>query len=337
VTGISGPELTLSPGRIDPTNTAFFDSRKPLAGEFSFKSDKVFVVANHFNSKSGDQPLFGVFQPPTLSSEVQRLGQAQVVNDFVDNLLAIDPYANVIVLGDLNDFQFSNPLAVLKGGVLVTLLDTLPLEEQYTYVYDGNSQALDHTLISGATFVRPFTYDVVHVNAEFDLQASDHDPQVANLCVDATPPEVNGTLTPGVLWPVNHKYVTVTATVNYSDNADPAPVLDLISVTSNEPDNGLGDGDTENDIVILDDFTFDLRAERSGTGEGRVYTVTYLVTDACGNSTLASGNVYVPHDQRDHPAGSSPITAANHSVNGFGPSALAAVGNKLLYLPYTTR
>ena len=73
--------------------------------------------------------------------------------------------------------------------------------------------------------------------------------------------------------------------------------MTLVSVTSNEPDNGLGDGDTANDIVIVDDFTFNLRAERSGTGQGRVYTITYQVTDACGNSTLASATVTVPHDK----------------------------------------
>ena len=74
--------------------------------------------------------------------------------------------------------------------------------------------------------------------------------------------------------------------------------MTLLSVTSNEPDNGLGDGDRPNDIVILDDFTFDLRAERSGTGEGRIYTITYEVVDACGNSTVASATVTVPHSNK---------------------------------------
>ncbi|NJD58053.1 MAG: DUF5011 domain-containing protein [Anaerolineae bacterium] len=67
-------------------------------------------------------------------------------------------------------------------------------------------------------------------------------------------------------------------------------------MTSNEPDNGLGDGDKPNDIVILDTYTLLLRAERSGLGQGRVYTITYQVTDACGNSTLASVTVRVPRD-----------------------------------------
>ena len=56
----------------------------------------------------------------------------------------------------------------------------------------------------------------------------------------------------------------------------------------------LGDGDTEDDIVIVDEFNFQLRAERSGNGDGRIYTITYEVTDACGNSAVQSVTVTVP-------------------------------------------
>ena len=77
------PALTLSPGRIDPSNPVWTTSRKPLAGEFEFRGRKVFVIANHFNSKGGDQNADGRFQFPAQSSTVQRAGQAQVVHDFV--------------------------------------------------------------------------------------------------------------------------------------------------------------------------------------------------------------------------------------------------------------
>jgi endonuclease/exonuclease/phosphatase family metal-dependent hydrolase len=318
VNGASGPELSFSPGRVDPTNSAFNDSRKPLAGEFTFKGDKLFVVTNHFNSKGGDQPLFGQFQPPTRSSEIQRHQQAQVVNNFVNAILAVDPQANVIVLGDLNDFQFSDTLNILQGSVLNNLIDTLLQSERYTYVFDGNSQTLDHILLSNATFSRPFGYDVVHVNAEFADQASDHDPQVANLCVDATPPELTVSVSPDKLWPANHQYVPVKAAVSLSDNADPNPTLSLVSVTSSEPDNGLGDGDEPNDIVVMDNFKFKLRAERSGTGAGRLYTITYQAADACGNSTTASVSVTVPHDQGQG-NGQNPSTPADVSNPNNAP------------------
>ncbi|MEP0856232.1 endonuclease/exonuclease/phosphatase family protein [Trichocoleus sp. DQ-U1] len=180
--GTDGVELSASPGRILDTNLsngdAFANSRKPLVGEFLFKGNQVFVIGNHFNSKGGDQPLFGSSQPPTLTSEAQRLQQAATVNNFVDSLLAIDPNANVIVLGDFNDFQFSKPLEVLKGNDLTNLIDTLPKNEQYTYIFEGNSQALDHILVS-KNLNSTAEIDVVHLNAEFATQDSDHDPLVA--------------------------------------------------------------------------------------------------------------------------------------------------------------
>jgi predicted extracellular nuclease len=176
-----GAQLTFSPGRIDPTNTAFNSSRKPLAGEFRWNGKTFFAIANHFNSKGGDDPLFGRFQPPVRSSEVQRHQQAAIVNAFVDELLAADKHARIVVLGDINDFEFSETVDTLKGGVLVNLMDTLPKAERYSYVFDGNSQVLDQILVSARLFKSVESYDSVHVNAEFATRSSDHDPQVARL------------------------------------------------------------------------------------------------------------------------------------------------------------
>jgi uncharacterized repeat protein (TIGR01451 family) len=182
VVGATGVDLTLSPGRIDPTNAAFTDSRKPLAGEFLFNGSKVFVVANHFNSKGGDDPLFGRVQPPVFGSEVQRDQQAQVVNDFVDSILALAPSAKVVVLGDLNDFQFSHPISdVLAADILTNLVTTLPDDEEYTYTYDGNSEVLDQILVTQGLAGSTAQVDVVHMNAEFpaSVRPTDHDPVVA--------------------------------------------------------------------------------------------------------------------------------------------------------------
>jgi uncharacterized protein len=172
--------LSASPGRIDPENPVWKDSRKPLAGQFSFRGRPVFVIANHFNSKGGDQGLDSRFQPPARSSETQRTGQAEAVNAFVKKLLAVDARAQVVVAGDLNDYQFSPALADLTaGGVLTDLVTGEPKDERYGYVYNGNSQVLDHILTSRA--VRRPDYDIVHVNAEFADQSSDHDPQIVRL------------------------------------------------------------------------------------------------------------------------------------------------------------
>ncbi|MCG6498528.1 endonuclease/exonuclease/phosphatase family protein [Kitasatospora sp. A2-31] len=178
------PALAYSPGRIAPTDSAFNASRKPLAGEFRWNGRPLFVIANHFNSKGGDQPLFGRYQQPAHPSETQRHAQAAVVKGFTDQILAVDPNASVIVLGDLNDFEFSRTADLLTaGGSLVDLPRTLPLAERYTYVYEGNSQVLDHILISPALAARPYGYDIVHLNSEFATQLSDHDPQVVRIAL----------------------------------------------------------------------------------------------------------------------------------------------------------
>ncbi|WP_443046536.1 lamin tail domain-containing protein [Streptomyces sp. DSM 40750] len=177
-----GARLTYSPGRINPTSDAWGSSRKPLVGEFVFHGERVFVVANHFGSKGGDQPLHGRYQEPTRSSETKRHEQAAEVNTFVKSLLKADRDAKAVVLGDLNDFEFSQTMTALTDGkVLNPLISTLPAAERHTYVYDGNSQTLDHILTSPA--VTHFDYDVVHINAEFADQASDHDPQIVRIDV----------------------------------------------------------------------------------------------------------------------------------------------------------
>jgi uncharacterized protein len=178
------PALTLSPGRIDPTNPVWTSSRKPLAGQFRFRGRTVIVVANHFDAKLGDQSADGRFQFPQQSSAAQRAGQAASVHAFVQKILAVRRKADVVVLGDLNDYQFSPSLTVLRTGsadgrgasILRDLVSTLPVAQRYTYLFDGVSEVLDHILVApGVTGVR---YLVVHINAEYANQTSDHDPQV---------------------------------------------------------------------------------------------------------------------------------------------------------------
>ena len=188
--GFGRPALSLSPGRIDPGNAAWNSSRKPLVGEFRYHGIPVFVVANHFNSKGGDGNADGRYQYPVRTSEVQRLQQATLVHNFVQRILAKNPLAQTVVLGDLNDYQFSPALKALKTGradgrgapLLIDLIATLPTSEQYTYVYEGISQVLDHILVTPGTYLTgSVDYQVIHINSEFANQTSDHDPQVVRL------------------------------------------------------------------------------------------------------------------------------------------------------------
>ena len=118
---------------------------------------------------------------------------------------------------------------------------------------------------------------------------------------DTTPPDIFLSLDPDNLWPPNHRMVTINASVMVSDSCDANPAWWLASVSSNEADNGQGDGNTVNDIQNADigtsDSQFDVRAERTGNGNGRIYSVDYAVEDADGNTAAATATVTVAHDQ----------------------------------------
>lgn len=116
---------------------------------------------------------------------------------------------------------------------------------------------------------------------------------------DTTAPGIISILAnPNTLWPPNHKMVAVTVSVETADNCDSATTGKIISVESNEPIDGLGDGDTSPDWEITGDLTLNLRAERSGKGNGRIYTITVECKDAPGNTTTGTVTVVVPKSQK---------------------------------------
>ena len=117
---------------------------------------------------------------------------------------------------------------------------------------------------------------------------------------DMTPPAISCSAAPNRLWPVNHKLVDIRVTVSLTDAGSGPAGSKLLSVTSNEPLNAKGDGNTTDDMKgwLLDapDVTGQLRAERSGNLKDRIYTLTYRGFDVAGNTATASCTVTVPHD-----------------------------------------
>ena len=105
------------------------------------------------------------------------------------------------------------------------------------------------------------------------------------------------TASPNRLWPPNHRLVPVTVSVSVSDICDAAPTCQIVSVSSDEPIDGLGDGAMAPDWFATGDLTVDLRAERSGGGTGRVYTIKVQCTDSSGNVATKTVQVRVPKSQ----------------------------------------
>lgn len=140
----------------------------------------------------------------------------------------------------------------------------------------------------------------IEIAAE-DLCGAHSDDLVEVEVSDDTPPTIAVDLEPNTLWPPNHKMLGIQAATVAADNC-PGVVFSLTSVTSDEPDDGQGDGDFPNDIQGADpgtpDLSFQLRAERSGSGDGRTYTAVYTATDASDNETQGADTVEVPASQK---------------------------------------
>jgi hypothetical protein len=285
----------------------------------------IFTVAvNHLKSKGSDCNAVG--DPDTGDGSgncnLTRKAAAEALVDWLATHPTGSGDADFLIIGDLNSYDKEDPIDVLVAAGYTDLLFHFLGEDAYSFVFDGQLGYLDHALASADLMDEITGVTVWHINAdEPDLidydttfkqnaqdaiyapdayRSSDHDPVIngLNLCdEDEIAPTLEVSVTPDTLWPPDHQYVEVKATVVAADNFDPNPGVTLVSVTSNEPDNGDDDGDTIDDIVIVDAVTFNLRAERSGIGTGRVYTITYQVTDACGNVTQQSATVSVPLSQ----------------------------------------
>lgn len=119
--------------------------------------------------------------------------------------------------------------------------------------------------------------------------------RLARLSGDSVPPALGVQAAPTSLWPPDKKLVSVVVTVTASDNSGTAPAIKLVAITCNDA------CDPATDIagaaIGTDDRAFSLRADRTGSGNGRTYTITYEASDAAGNKTIATTTVTVPHDQ----------------------------------------
>jgi predicted extracellular nuclease len=195
---IAGPDVQAAFVKNDE-NPIFVSGRQPLVGSFRFSESGpvLHVVANKFKTKRLEDPRLSTHETPVRRTEVQRKSQARVVRRWVDERLAEDPDALILVTGDLGDFQFpepgegkDHPIGIIAGlGDQIPLTNLIDLEdpgETFTYVFQGNSMAMTHMLVSPALLEMLAGFDVLHFNAGFPdgltrnprtpFRASDRDP-----------------------------------------------------------------------------------------------------------------------------------------------------------------
>ncbi|MCH4887126.1 hypothetical protein EZV73_06070 [Acidaminobacter sp. JC074] len=263
--------LAKNPGRIAATDPAFDGTRKSLAAEFEFNGQSIIVIANHLKSKGGDESIYGNKQLPELHSAEKRTAQAQLVNDFVDSIVAANSDAKVVVLGDMNDFHYSAPVKALAGDVLNNMINELHKSEQFTYMYGGNAQVLDHILVTD-NMLDDTRVDVININSTLskDVRHSDHDPVMVAIAGFA--PE-------GFVEPVtsNHSDDTfIGQTLELSTLTDGATIyyslgdLDLDTITNNE--------EYTAPIPVTDSMTIQAVAKKGDSlSEVKTYTITAKV------------------------------------------------------------
>jgi YD repeat-containing protein len=185
-----------------------------------------------------------------------------------------------------------DPLPTISGECAVSIGETeFPTATDNTAgtVTGTTTDPLSYT--DQGTYIITWTYDDGNGNKTTQTQTV--------TVADTEAPEIKSvTAVPNVLWPPDHKMVAVTVEATADDNCDESPECMIVSVNSNQDVNGLGDGNTEPDWSITGGLAVDLRAERSGKGNGdRVYTITVECVDNVGNSSSSTVDVTVPHDK----------------------------------------
>jgi hypothetical protein len=199
-----------------------------------------------------------------------------------------------------------NPSGWNKGDVTVTLKATDHSGagiKEVTYSASG-AQPIQSTTVKGDSIAITISAQGQTTLTFFarDNAGNIEAQKAALVRIDKTAPVITCRANPNLLWPANHKMVNITVSLNVSDSISGVSEFQLMSVVSNEPDNGLGDGDEPNDIqgwvIGSPGLTGQLRAERSGKGTDRIYTLTYRAMDQAGNNATCVTSVTVPHDNK---------------------------------------
>jgi uncharacterized repeat protein (TIGR01451 family) len=257
-------------------------------------SDHDAAVA-YFNFPKAD---LGITKTPSTSSPVA--GSTVTYTIKVTNS-TYDAATNVVMADDLpssTTFQsISTPAgwtcstpSIGSGGTISCATPSLPTVSSATIsaTLNVSCSVLNGALRSNTAIVGSSTFD----------PDTSNNSMTANVTISNPPPAIGSvTVDQPILWPPNHKMVDVQVDYTPTDNCTPASgIISTLDVSSNEPVNGTGDGDTSPDWEIVDAHHVRLRAERAGNADGRIYTITITSTDSGGNKSIKSVTVAAPHN-----------------------------------------
>jgi hypothetical protein len=330
---VSSDRETYYPGERIRLQLSFKNiSAEPVRGRFVLHPS---LGPNVIHTAPGGSPhVLQCFGAPsgTVATPVRILAPEEVISITADvSLNALEGVSQAFVLdrAGIHNFQLEyqdiryDPSTVLRSNILSVEVVPIPAEEQpaqaaYTmslaYVAQiergANSFLTPAEVFEAASFVdlhRRSRYAgpvreglVKYLQYRVGTQrASDDERTLYEKLTrkdDATAPELHLEVSSAMLWPPNHKLEQILVDIGVSDDLDPSPVVKLESVTCDDGCNPAED--VVGAEVGTDDREFELRAERSGSGSGRSYSITYSATDASGNRRLAGATVVVPHDQR---------------------------------------
>jgi hypothetical protein len=318
---------------VDPT---FLDTknRPVLAQTFADSDGALLTVAvNHLKSKGSACDDVGDPIDPLGQGNCNgvRTAAAQALAAW----LATDPTgsgdSDALIIGDLNSYDHEDPITALLAAGYTDLVRIYQGEVAYTYVFDAQLGYLDYALANLSMLPQVTGLSTWHINADepdlidydtsFKLPAqdaiyepnayrsSDHDPVLVGLspslpsaCASAYPSHVE-------LWPANHKFVGIEI-LGLTDPTGGGLNVRIDRIFQDEPVDDGGAGSSAPDAVIGEGGTFEVRAERSGNGDGRFYHVFFHVVDSNRSACIGEITVIVPHDsgkKADAPVDDGPL------------------------------
>lgn len=324
---------------VDPRFLDDFN-RPVLAQTFTDDDGGVFTVAvNHLKSKGSACDAIG--DPDTGDEQgncnVTRTQAAEALVDW----LAADPTgsgdSDFLIVGDLNSYDKEDPIDAVREGAddelgtgddYTDLLLTYQGEFAYTYVFDGLFGYLDYAL-SSDTLTRQVTGATAwHINADepdildYDTsfksdaqialyepgpyRSSDHDPVIVGLDLNASPVCDAAVASPDRLFPPNRRFVPISVD-GVTDAEDDAVTIAIDSIFSDEAVDAAGSGNTAPDGRGVGTDSAEVRAERVGSGNGRVYRIGFTATDAFGGSCTGEVTVGVPVGRRGEAIDDGPV------------------------------